>query len=80
MGFKGHAFKAGNIGIGKVNPNADLPLLSQEELIFLLNTLRDTTILGADMEIAYRTTLKLQNIYTALEKKEEERVRKFSKK
>jgi|TARA_R110002049_G_scaffold191878_1_gene360846 hypothetical protein len=80
MGFKGHAFKAGNIEIGKVNPNADLPLLSQEELIFLLNTLRDTTILGADMEIAYRTTLKLQNIYTALEKKEEERVRKFSKK
>ena len=69
MGFKGHAFKAGNIEIGKVNPNADLPLLSQEELIFLLNTLRDTTILGADMEIAYRTTLKLQNIYTALEKK-----------
>ena len=80
MGFKGHAFKAGNIEIGKVNPNADLPLLSQEELIFLLNTLRDITILGADMEIAYRTTLKLQNIYTALEKKEEERVRKFSKK
>jgi|TARA_R110002012_G_scaffold202460_1_gene371525 hypothetical protein len=80
MGFKGHAFKAGNIEIGKVNPNADLPLLSQEELIFLLNTLRDTTIQGADMEIAYCTTLKLQNIYTALEKKEEERVRKFSKK
>ncbi len=31
MGFKGHAFKAGNIEIGKVNPNADLPLLSQEQ-------------------------------------------------
>tara|TARA_B000000477_G_scaffold123477_1_gene129059 strand:+ start:195 stop:437 length:243 start_codon:yes stop_codon:yes gene_type:complete len=80
MSFKGHAFKAGNIEIGKVNPNADLPLLSQEQLIFLLNTLRDTQILGVDMEIAYQTTLTLQNYYTALEKREEERKQRFSKK
>ncbi len=80
MSFKGHAFKADNIEIGKVNPNADLPLLSQDQLLFLLNTLRDAQILGADMEIAYQTTLTLQNYYTALEKREEERKQRFSKK
>jgi hypothetical protein len=79
MSFKGHAFKAGNIEIGKVNPNADLPLLSQEQIIFLLNTLRDNNIKGEDMEIAYRTTLELQNYFTALEKREQKNKTMFSK-
>ncbi len=80
MSFKGHAFKAGNIEIGKVNPDADLPLLSQEQIIFLLNTLRDNNIKGEDMEIAYRTTLELQNYFTALEKREQKNKTMFSKK
>jgi len=79
MGFKGHAFKAGNIEIGKVNPDADLPLLSQDQLLFLLNTLRETKIMGADMEIAYQTTLQLQDYYTCLEKRAEAKLKKFSK-
>ena len=79
MSFKGHAFKAANIEIGKVNPNADLLLLSKEQIIFLLNTLRDNNIKGEEMEISYRTNLELQNYFTAWEKREQKNKTMFSK-
>lgn len=56
-------FKAGKIVEGKVDLNAGLPSLSQEELLYLLQVLGSSKFEGKDVEKLFNLTLKLQQIY-----------------
>ena len=44
-------------------PATDINRLSKEELEFLLNSLKDITITGSQVEMFYNLILKLQNQY-----------------
>ena len=61
-------FNAQNIEIGKADLKLGLPTLSMEELLFLLNIIREAKFEGKDVENLYNLILKLQNMYIALEK------------
>ncbi len=61
-------FKAGNTKIGEVDPLMGLPLLTQEEVFYLLDIIRTHKFEGADMEKIYNLTLKLQKMYVDLNK------------
>ena len=61
-------FKAGNTKIGEVDPLMGLPLLTQEEVFYLLDIIRTHKFEGADMEKIYNLTLKLQKIYLHYDK------------
>tara|TARA_Y100001938_G_scaffold150740_1_gene243147 strand:+ start:1834 stop:2058 length:225 start_codon:yes stop_codon:yes gene_type:complete len=62
-------FKAGKIVEGKVDLNAGLPSLSQEELLYLLQVLGNSKFDGKDVEKVFNLTLKLQQIYLYYDKK-----------
>lgn len=64
-------FNAQNIEIGKADLKLDLPTLSMEELLFLLNIIREAKFEGKDIENLYNLILKLQNMYIALDKKQQ---------
>lgn len=50
--------------VGPANPApTDINQLSKEELEFLLNSLKDMTITGIQVEMFYNLVLKLQNQY-----------------
>ena len=54
-------FKAGTIVKGKVDPNAGLPSLSQEELLYLLHIIGNHKFEGKDVEKIFnlkRTKIK----------------------
>ena len=57
------SFKAGKIEKGKVDLNAGLPSLSQEELLYLLHIIGSHKFEGKDVEKVFNLTLKLQKIY-----------------
>ncbi len=61
-------FKAGTIVKGKVDPNAGLPSLSQEELLYLLHIIGNHKFEGKDVEKIFNLTLKLQKIYLHYDK------------
>jgi hypothetical protein len=61
-------FNAQNIEIGKADLKLGLPTLSMEELLFLLNIIREAKFEGKDVEHLYNLILKLQNMYVALDK------------
>ena len=61
-------FNAQNIEIGKADLKLGLPTLSMEELLFLLNIIREAKFEGKDIENLYNLILKLQNMYIALDK------------
>jgi hypothetical protein len=61
-------FNAQNIEIGKADLKLGLPTLSMEELLFLLNIIREAKFEGKDVENLYNLILKLQNMYIALDK------------
>ena len=61
-------FKAGNTRIGEADPLAGLPILTKEEIFFMLNIIRKSTFTGGEMEEIYNLTLKLQKMYLDLEK------------
>lgn len=55
-------FKANSVEIKK--QNKDLPKddgLNKEEIVFLLQILKNTTFKGESVEVLYNTVLKLQN-------------------
>lgn len=62
------SFNAQNIEIGKADLKLGLPTLSMEELLFLLNIIREAKFEGKDVENLYNLILKLQNMYIALDK------------
>ena len=64
-------FNAQNIEIGKADLKLGLPTLSMEELLFLLNIIREAKFEGKDVEYLYNLILKLQNMYIALDKKQQ---------
>jgi hypothetical protein len=64
-------FNAQNIEIGKADLKLGLPTLSMEELLFLLNIIREAKFEGKDVEHLYNLILKLQNMYIALDKKQQ---------
>jgi hypothetical protein len=45
-----------------------LPILTREEIFFMLNIIRKSTFTGGEMEEIYNLTLKLQKMYLDLEK------------
>ena len=61
-------FNAQNIEIGKADLKLGLPTLSMEELLFLLNIIREAKFEGRDVENLYSLILKLQNMYITLDK------------
>jgi hypothetical protein len=61
-------FNAQNIEIGKADLKLGLPTLSMEELLFLLNIIREAKFEGKDVENLYNLILKLQNMYITLDK------------
>ena len=62
------SFNAQHIEIGMADLKQDLPTLSMEELLFLLNIIRETKFEGKDVEQLYNLILKLQNMYITLDK------------
>ena len=65
------SFNAPHIEIGKADLKLDLPTLSRDELLFLLNIIREVKFEGKDVEHLYNLILKLQSIYIALDKQEQ---------
>jgi hypothetical protein len=65
------SFNAQNIEIGKADLKLGLPTLSMEELLFLLNIIREAKFEGKDVEDLYNLILKLQSMYIALDKKQQ---------
>jgi hypothetical protein len=61
-------FNAQNIEIGKADLKLGLPTLSMEELLFILNIIREAKFEGKDVENLYNLILKLQNMYITLDK------------
>tara|TARA_B100000768_G_scaffold121395_1_gene112396 strand:+ start:449 stop:652 length:204 start_codon:yes stop_codon:yes gene_type:complete len=61
-------FKASNLIIGKADPTMGLPILSREEIFFMLNIIRKSSFKGDEMERIFNLTLKLQKMYVDLEK------------
>ena len=61
-------FNAQNIEIGKADLKLGLPTLSMEELLFILNIIREAKFEGKDVEHLYNLILKLQNMYITLDK------------
>ena len=61
-------FKAGSTIIGKADPTMGLPILTREEILFMLNIIRKSTFTGEEMEEIYNLTIKLQKMYLDLEK------------
>ena len=61
-------FKSGSTIIGKADPTMGLPILTREEIFFMLNIIRKSTFTGEEMEEIYNLTLKLQKMYLDLEK------------
>jgi hypothetical protein len=64
-------FNAQNIEIGKADLKLGLPTLSMEELLFLLNIIREAKFEGKDVEHLYNLILKLQNMYITLDKRQQ---------
>ena len=64
MGFKANKVIKGEIPKKKVDPYKDLPLLSQEELMFLIKYIGESNFKGKDIEIIYKLVYKLQEMYT----------------
>ena len=62
------SFNAQNIEIGKADLKLGLPTLSMDELLFLLNIIREAKFEGKDVENLYNLILKLQNMYITLDK------------
>tara|TARA_B100000780_G_scaffold185045_1_gene129919 strand:- start:1649 stop:1852 length:204 start_codon:yes stop_codon:yes gene_type:complete len=61
-------FKASNTIIGKADPTMGLPILSREDIFFMLNIIRKSTFTGDEMEEIFKLTLKLQKMYVDLNK------------
>ena len=61
-------FKASNLIIGKADPTMGLPILSREDIFFMLNIIRKSSFKGDEMERIFNLTLKLQKMYVDLEK------------
>ena len=63
------SFKAGSTKIGdKADLLKGLPLLSQDDCLFLLNIIRKSDFKGGDVEQLFNLTLKLQKMYVDLGK------------
>lgn len=62
------SFISKNIEIGMVDLKQDLPSLSMDELLALLEIIRVHKFKGEDLEKIYILTLKLQKMYITLDK------------
>mgnify|MGYP003147815353 FL=1 len=67
MGSK-KGFQAGNTIIGKADPLMGLPILTKDEVFFLLNIIREHKFEGKDLEELFNLTLKLQKMFIDLGK------------
>ena len=63
-------FNSRHIEIGKADSRVSLPSLSKTDCLLLLDLIRNSSFKGEDMEPIFHITLKLQNIFTVLEKLE----------
>lgn len=65
-------FKAQNKTLGEIPKKVDPcpPSLSRDQVIFLLHFIREAEFKGAQLEQIFQLTLKLQEIYTYWENKE----------
>ena len=70
------SFNAQNIEIGKADLKLGLPTLSMEELLFILNIIREAKFEGKDVENLYNLILKLQNMYITLDKLQQSKNKK----
>ena len=61
-------FKSGSTIIGKADPAMGLPILTREEIFFMLNIIRKSSFKGDEMEEIFNLTLKLQKMYVDLGK------------
>lgn len=62
------SFISKNIEVGMVDLKQDLPSLSMDELLALLEIIRVHKFKGEDLEKIYILTLKLQKMYITLDK------------
>lgn len=69
-------FEAGNIITGEI-PKSKVgkcpPTLSQDEVMFLLYFIKNSTFKGSQLENLFQVTLKLQEIYTYWESPEDKK-------
>tara|TARA_R110000803_G_scaffold55262_4_gene112143 strand:- start:2260 stop:2484 length:225 start_codon:yes stop_codon:yes gene_type:complete len=62
MGFKGDTVVTGDIPLGKIKALQGLPEFTEEELNYLLKTLAASTVNVAEIETAYSSILKFQQL------------------
>lgn len=74
------SFISKNIEVGMVDLKQDLPSLSMNELLFLLDIIRVHKFEGKDLEKIYVLTLKLQKMYITLDKIENRKTKQKNKK
>tara|TARA_B100000768_G_C11069124_1_gene285802 strand:+ start:207 stop:419 length:213 start_codon:yes stop_codon:yes gene_type:complete len=67
MGSK-KGFQSGNTIIGKADPLMGLPILTKDEVFYLLNIIRTHKFEGSEMEEIFNLTLKLQKMFVDLNK------------
>jgi|TARA_B100000787_G_scaffold134241_1_gene103087 hypothetical protein len=61
-------FKSGNLKVGKADPLMGLPILTRDEVFYLLNIIRKSDFKGEEMEELFKLTLKLQRMFVDLDK------------
>jgi len=74
------SFISKNIEVGMVDLKQDLPSLSMDELLFLLDIIRTHKFEGKDLEKIYVLTLKLQKMFITLDKLEKRKNKVKNKK
>ena len=62
MGFKGNKVITGNIPLTKIKALQGLPEFNEEELNYLLKTLAESQINVTEIELAYSSILKFQQL------------------
>ena len=62
MGFKGNKVITGNIPLAKVEALKGLPQFTEEELNYLLRILAESKIQVTEIELAYNSILKFQQL------------------
>ena len=61
-------FKSGKLKVGKADPLMGLPILTRDEVFYLLNIIRKSDFKGEEMEELFKLTLKLQRMFVDLDK------------
>jgi len=62
------SFKSGKLKVGEADPLMGLPILTRDEVFYLLNIIRKSDFKGEEMEELFKLTLKLQRMFVDLNK------------